>query len=223
MKERVLTKKGKNKVILVAPHGYEDKHTGTLVEVAANNLDCYAIINYGFLKSDYVDVENDLANCSLINHINQPVVYEEFLKPIIKIRDKFSQRSIKKRNCQEAEILIIYICGCEPHETDASMIIGYGLGTHKNSITCSSQKRNAFLSYSREIYKKYSWGEVHEGNNQFAGRNANHINQYFVKHNNDMNVDSLLIHFPGLSESLAVSTGIMLSVALDKMINRFYV
>lgn len=223
MRERVLITKGKRKVILVAPHGAEDKNTGVLVEKAAKSLNCHAVINYGFTKSDYVDVENDLADCSSINHIKQPVIYDEFLKPIIKIKDKIHQSAILKNDWKESEVLVFYINSCEeiPSIPFITMIVGYGIGTNKDSITCNSQKRNMFIAKSRKIFGDFGLGEIYEGKNRFSGRNTNHINQYFVKHQNDISVDSLLITFPIdviNSENKSIAIGILLAHAIEETI-----
>ena len=84
MKERVGIIIGKNPVILVAPHGADDTNTDIITERVAKKADCYAVINRGFERADFVDVIKDKADCNKIDHCKQEVVYEEFLKPIIK-------------------------------------------------------------------------------------------------------------------------------------------
>lgn len=63
MKLRVSTITGTIPIILVAPHGPDDKNTDIIVENTAKLLGSYAVINKGFERSDVVDVSNDEADC----------------------------------------------------------------------------------------------------------------------------------------------------------------
>ncbi len=94
MRERVTVIYGKKPFLLVAPHGADgdDINTAIIAEETALALGCNAVINRGFERSDNVDVDDDQANCNRVDHIIQPVVYDEFLKPIIKIKDKLNSK-----------------------------------------------------------------------------------------------------------------------------------
>jgi len=55
---RVTVEYGSKPYILIAPHGYQgdDFNTALICERTASVLDCYSIINYGWKKTNHVDV-----------------------------------------------------------------------------------------------------------------------------------------------------------------------
>ena len=218
MKERVSTIIGKTPIILVAPHGPDDTNTDILTERVANQLNCFAVINRGFERADCVDVINDKADCNRIDHAKKEIVFEEFFKPILKFKDRLTQNSIKmmvpssflpinsKRSKPDpATIFYIHGCGNIVHkETQqlVSLIVGYGLGTKKDSITCDLWRKNLFVDlYDKTIADRNltsNYGKVFEGRGggRYAGRDSNNLNQYFRKHDPDRNIHSLQLEFP---------------------------
>lgn len=230
MNERVSVIKGKIPVILVCPHGHDDTNTAIITETAANILKCHAVINHGFEKSDFVDVTKDLANCNRVDHAKQPVVFEEFLRPIIKTKDKLWQKwyktPIDRLNPVEHCCTIFYIHGCGDHiHKDAgfevSMVIGCGIGEKKHSMTCTEWRINCFI----ECFTKTAFGNgkicVGQGGSSYAGRDSNNMNQYFRKHATDPNVDSLQLEFPFSSrktKTLAALTGATLGASIGELL-----
>lgn len=219
MRERVSTIIGKNPVILVAPHGADDINTDIIVEESAKLLNCFAVINRGFERSLDVDEENDKADCNKINHCKSDVVFDEFLKPILKFKDKIAQGS-SKFNIQNNStqhfpnfpnltygkygsfnpVHIFYIHGCgnaihKKANENVGLIIGYGLGTKKDSLTCDIWRKNLFVELYRHYLKN---ADVFEGRGggKYAGRDSNNMNQYFRKHDFDIKVQSMQIEFP---------------------------
>jgi len=210
MRERVYTRHGKHNVIIVSPHGGDDTHTATIAKKAAETVDCWAVINQGFERNKTVDIDNDQADCNRIDHITQPIVFDEFLKPIVSFRDR-----IRKKICQTpsfegagwfssnsivGRILILYIHGAgnvvhkmanEPVE----VVVGYGLGNKKDSLTCDIWRKNCLVDAYRNIVDD---GEVFEasGGSRYAGRAANNLNQYFRKHDNDQFVETMQLEYP---------------------------
>ena len=237
MRERVSVIQGKRPVILVAPHGADDTNTAVIAEQAAKQLDCYAVINRGFERSDTVDVDNDKANCNRIDHAKQEVVYDEFLRPILRIKDKLIQKWYKSNpwytgNPQDPVACVVFhVHGCgdlihkEANEP-VELVVGYGLGHKKDNLSCELWRKNCFV----DIYRHYaqgchSWvnGEVYEGKGggKYAGRDSNNMNQYFRKHLNEPFVDSLQLEFPYSSrntESRAVITAMLLSTVIQDML-----
>lgn len=206
MQERVSVIRGKQPVILVAPHGCDDTNTDIIAEVAANTIDCHAVINRGFERDDNVDVMRDKANCNRCDHVKQPVVYEEFLQPIEKIVNKFNQKYSKINpwwdrlaSMDDMTTLILYIHGCgnDIHKianTTVEVIVGYGLGNKEHSITCEDWRKELFLDFCRaNTNESVCCGK---GGGKFAGRDSNNMNQYFRKHSKNPHVESLQLEFP---------------------------
>jgi hypothetical protein len=231
MRERVSTIIGKKPVILVAPHGSDDTNTALLTEAAAKKLDCFAVINQGFERAEYVDVEKDIADCNKINHCKEEVVFDEFLKPIIKFKEKLIQRIFKShitklQNMQDFSVTdslhIFYVHGCgdivhkEANES-VGVIIGYGLGNKKDSLTCDLWRKNLFV----DLWNKYTdAGCAFQGKcgGKYAGRDSNNLNQYFRKHEIDLNVQSMQLEFPfskRKTEEDAKRTGKCLALCLE--------
>lgn len=210
MRERVSVINGNVPILLVAPHGSDDINTDLLTEKTANMLDCYAVINRGFDRSDIVDVNNDKADCNRIDHITKDVVRDEFLNPILKIKNRlvpsvFSNYSsmglgLAPKFGKQDTLLIFYIHGVGDriHNTaneSVDVIVGYGLGNKKDSLTCKKWRKNLLI----DVWRKESLsGEVYEGKGggRYAGRNANNLNQYFRKHELNRSVDTMQLEIP---------------------------
>ena len=211
MKERVSLRIGKSPIILVSPHGCDDNNTDIVAEKAAEQLDCYAVINRGFDRSETVDVNNDKANCNRCDHIKEDVVYEEFLKPILKFKDKILKKiklpmgghggwgwNLPDVDSPKCLIFCLHGAGDKVHSTaneTVEVIVGYGLGTKKDSLTCELWRKNLLV----DLYRKYSNdGDIFEarGGSKYAGRSTNNLNQYFRKHDLNPWVDCMQLEFP---------------------------
>jgi hypothetical protein len=204
MKERVSTFVGKRPIIIVAPHGADDTNSDLIAEHACKFLDCFAVINRGFERSDDVDVDKDKADCNKINHCKSEVVFEEFLKPILKFKDKITQGNVqfsvqnKYLSKGLAHIFFIHGCGDIVHKEaneEVGVILGYGLGTKKDSLTCDIWRKNLFVDVYRNLSRG---GDVFEGRGggRYAGRDSNNLNQYFRKHDLDTCVQAMQLEFP---------------------------
>lgn len=232
MRERVSVIHGKKPVILVCPHGSDDTNTAIITEVAAEHIDCYAVINRGFERSELVDVNKDKANCNRIDHCKEEVVYDEFFKPILKFKDKIYQKATKGTSWwndidpESHPIYIFHIHGCGNHVhkqagEPVGVIVGYGLGSKKNSLTCTAWRKDCFIDMYRNSSQN---GDAFEGagGGNYAGRDANNMNQYFRKHDHDEFVQSMQLEFP-FSEretpSQAAITGLTLATAILDLIS----
>lgn len=226
MRERVSTIIGKNPVILVAPHGADDTNTALLTEIASQKIDCYAVINRGFERADYVDVNKDIADCNRINHCKEEVVFDEFLKPIIKFQNKILQKSLQINNLHRmlninnqlnkekylssypVHIFHIHGCGDSVHKIAnerVGVIIGYGSGLKKDSHTCETWRKNLFVDLWRKNSRS---GDAFEGKGggKYAGRDSNNLNQYFRKHEVVWEVQSMQLEFPYSSRNTPEET-----------------
>lgn len=83
-KERVSVHEGIVPVIVVAPHGYDDAHTGIIAMTIAKRLNCFAVVNNGWQRADEADWGNDKANCNKVSHCREDVVYDEFYLPLLR-------------------------------------------------------------------------------------------------------------------------------------------
>lgn len=205
MKSRIEVIRGSHPIVFVVPHGPDDINTAAIGAHLANKWDCNAVINHGFRRADFVDVENDLADCNRIDHIkSDEVVEEEFLKPIMKIRNKFIPYGYAAFNSMnDHAVTLFHIHGCGNHIQKRaltgypiSFILGYGLGVKKHSYSTLLWKKN-FIRNNWN-HSKVSYGYAYEGvgNGDYAGRSTNNLNQYFRKHENDLGVDSMQIEIP---------------------------
>lgn len=204
MRERVYLQYGKNPIIFVAPHGADDTHTISIAKEAANITDGFAVINQGFERSDQVDSDEDQANCNRVDHLQDPVVHSEFLKPLLKFQEMARKKIVGTNDfwggnvSKRVMIYHIHGAGNSVHSQAGErveVIVGYGLGKKKDSLTCTPWRVALFVEGYRRVADQ---GEVFEagGGSPYAGRSSNNLNQYFRKHYNDALTDSLQLEFP---------------------------
>lgn len=196
MRERVNVIMGKNPTLIIVPHGTDDKNTATIGKEITQSLDAFAVINQGFDRNKFVDVDNDKADCNSIEHCKSDVVYEEFLKPIIKIKNIISRFFLK--NKKSIDIFHIHGCGDKIHSIaneNVGLILGYGLGLKKDSLTCDIWRKDLFIHLYRQIKMG---GDIFEGKGggKYAGRSSDNLNQYFRKHDLDNSVQSMQLEIP---------------------------
>ncbi len=205
--ERVSTIIGNVPVILVAPHGPDDTLTATITEGAAKSTGAYAVINRGFERSKIVNTVKDKADCNKISHCNDPVVYDEFLKPILGFVNRIQQVPTNK---SVPNVYIFYIHGCsdavhavakQTASKEVSVILGYGLGIKKDSLTMDSWLRCCFAEAYRNAIKQFHQGpptDVFDGQagGSYTGRDSDNLNQYYRKHDPNPDVQTLQLEIP---------------------------
>lgn len=229
MKERVETFNGKHSVIIVAPHGYDDKNTGIIADTAIDFGQFYGVINHGFRKSDFVDAENDLANCNRIDHLLEDVVQHEFLRPLEKrvktIQRRKSLHFLSGNNAHPTSIMIFYIHGCSNNvskkvNSNVHCVIGWGQGKNENhSNTCTKWRKDCFAEKLYDISRK-TICEAGPGSD-YAGRSLNNLNQYFKSHTRNGNIETMQLEYPyseRYTKAKAKSTGFMLSEAIHDLL-----
>lgn len=187
--QRVQTISGKTPIILVAPHGYkaDDENTALLTELMAKNMNCYAVINWGFERAENADQVNDKADCNNVYHCTKPVIKDEFLDPIIRYKNRILMT--------ESEVFIFYIHGMgNKHRVIAKdpkldMVIGYGAGS-PNSFSCEVWQKNLLL----HLLKKNGFC-AYEGKagGVMSGWARSNLNQYFRKWEPETEVNSMQI------------------------------
>lgn len=207
---------GKAPVLFVCPYGQEESHTGTVAETAARCLGGNAVVNYGFLRADSVDVANDRADCNRVDHVRQDVVREEFLRPVQRTVSRLCDKFEGAAAC--AHVFVVRGCHDAPVSVGArvDVILGYGLGAKKHSLTCYDWRKSLFV----DLWRHHNGGHcyVGRGDGPFAGRDANTLNQYYRKHSLQYSVQSMQLTFPGCLRSssvAALSTGNQLALVVE--------
>ncbi len=214
--ERVSIVEGKRPIIFVAPHGADDTHTDIIADSAANNLDCYAVINRGWERTDSPDSLRDKADCNNIVHCHEDVIYDEFLDPLFRFRNRLMRKGHKT-----IYMFIIHGIGRQARQIakneDLAIILGYGAG-NPASYTCPEWFRNLFA------FNFQGFGEVYLGSSggPYAGWWKNNLNQVFRgKWYMDPNVISMQLEFVQQlrhSKGAADMTGEMLAQAVHDTI-----
>lgn len=198
MQERVLQIPGKEPLLVVAPHGADDHGTAEIATMFAKLANAYAVINQGFERSPAVDTARDLADCNRVDHVKQPVVFDEFLEPIERFANKILIRYVKGNKSRYPFVIYIHGAGDIVHKnlgSEVAAIVGYGLGVKQDSLTMDLDKVNRFMMCLQTFVR----GAVCDGGagGRYAGRSSNNMNQYFVKHGDPFSrLDCLQIEIP---------------------------
>jgi hypothetical protein len=93
--ERVALVEGDSPVLILAPHGPDDKNTDLIAERVAVESGSFAVINRGWNRFSSVDFMKDLANCNDVRHLHSDVVKEEFLEPILRFKNRIRKKTNK--------------------------------------------------------------------------------------------------------------------------------
>lgn len=193
MAERVGVREGGIPIVCVAPHGLDDLHTDIIVEEISESLDCYAVINYGWKRSDAVDAQNDKANCNSISHCYEPVVKDEFLDPLLRYAHRSRRIAQSQVGVFLSSPLMITIHGVGKSFPTSlgkfpDMILGYGAGKPtRPSIQMWKKEALAYMILDKGV-------NVFEGRagGLFTAWGKDNINQLFNQ------------KYPGLSESIQI-------------------
>jgi hypothetical protein len=219
--ERVSVVEGDRDVpaIIIAPHGAEgdDDYTAPLAETIANEVGCYAVINWGWERADKVDYFNDKANCNNIVHLQEDVVKDEFLDPIERYVNRIYQDS------PEVFIYIMHGMGDDArkkaNDPGLDLVIGYGEGQKKSSLSCDPWREQSFAY----ICHKSGFGVHHgKGGGSFAGNARNNLNQLYRKWQPTPSVHSMqieVIRDMRLDEDTARFTGEQLAMCVEDHID----
>jgi hypothetical protein len=170
--ERVEIRDGKFPVIVIAPHGPDDTNTAIIARTIAKTINCYAIINNGWLRADKYNYDKEHANCNNMKHCHEDVVADEFLTPIL----RFKNRIKKSHPC--AHIFTIHGIGSDARKADANlaMVVGWGAGSPP-SYTCEAWMKN-LLIYNIENQGIWHCYEGKPGG-KYSGWANNNLNQIF--------------------------------------------
>jgi hypothetical protein len=228
--ERVSIRRGRNNIIVVAPHGPDDYLTAEMASHLAHSLDTYMVVNNGFKKSLNPDSSNDIGDCNRIDHFEKDfVMHGEFLEPLLRYKKIITNK--------DEQCFILYIHGfgqqtIKSMGKNVDLIIGYGLGSVKNSLTCEKWRKD-ILQYNLELRDDWveeatihvpgmgsfkndmdrKWDIYIAGKRSaYAARNLNNLCQYFspLSNNYARNVHALQLEFaPHLRKNLATAIDAM--------------
>jgi N-formylglutamate amidohydrolase len=185
--ERISIIEGKKPILFIAPHGRtgDDYNTSVIAEEAAKAINAYAVINRGWIKSNNYDYSREHADCNNTYHLQQDVIYDEFLMPIKRYINR-----IKKRY-PAAYMITIHGCTNEvkkiANNPDLSMIVGYGIGT-PISLTCQEWMKDLFCYQAAQ----FGW-TVYEGGpgGPYSAWARQNLCQYYRKWEADLNVHAM--------------------------------
>lgn len=198
-RERVSVIQGKkdSNVMVIAPHGPDDQYTIEMTEAFAKLLQCHAIINRGFKRTNKIDTINSKANCNNTDHcIHEPVVYEEFTKPIIKFTQDHKKRQLGKFNTtiDVTHCYLFYIHGMN-HKTGYDIVLGYGKGLKSNRYTISPWRVQLF--YDAMEFEGYKCA-LGKAGGMYSARSRENMTQLFRIDNwASTYVESMQIEFSG--------------------------
>lgn len=177
---------GEIPVLVVAPHGPDDKNTDLIAERVALESGAFAVINKGWNRSSSVDFARDFANCNDVRHIHSDVVKEEFLEPILRFKNR-----IRKKYDDSVFVLILHGCAdtvrIDANDQNLDIVLGWGAG-YPPSNSCPRRFKDAFAYYL--INEGFG---VYEGapGGRYSGRSRNNLNQLFVRWYTDDYVSSI--------------------------------
>lgn len=213
--ERVELIEGSTPVVIVAPHGPDDKNTDLLAEKLASEFGAFAVINRGWVKSSLVDPFRDMANCNNVRHLHADVVREEFLEPVMRFKNR-----IRRKYDEDAFILILHGCSdrvrIEAKDSDLEIILGFGDGFNP-SYSCDIRFKDAFLyNLTNEGFGVYEGAK----GGKYSGHGRNNLNQLFARWYPDPYVNSIqleIVHELRTDEELFQLTLEGLLSAVDSM------
>lgn len=196
--ERVSIIRGDLPILVIAPHGHDDSNTDYLAEQIAKELNCYAVINRGWMRAPEVDYWNDLANCNDVRHCHEDVVKEEFLDPILRFANRI------EKDYGFGAVFNIHGMSNEVKKIakNLDIVVGYGAGKPP-SYSCDPRLKDAFIYLLEESGLGAYEGA---GGGQYAGRAKNNLNQLFRRWYPQQRIQSLQVEIVGeLRADLEVS------------------
>ncbi len=177
MSERVRTYRGSIPAIIVVPHGYDDPNTPAIAEGIIETIDAYAVINKGWERADVHNYYEDKANCNNLNHIQEDVVKQEFLEPIL----NYANNILDKLNRTPFMFIIHGVSNSVRQKAaeDLDIIIGYGEGKPP-SYTCPIDYKDLFLNLLHRAGLNPYQGKA---GGKYSGRRKTNLNQLFRRVN----------------------------------------
>lgn len=183
---RVTIREGNTPVLIIAPHGANDKNTDYIAEYMAERFDFYSVINWGWEKASIVDCFKDKGDCNNLEHCHEDVLYDEFLSPILRYKARILQRH---RRCYQ---FILHGVGDDirkkAKDPTLDLLVGCGDMSENQTHTCPMWFRDVF------IYLAESSGmQTYHAKTNYSGKRKNNLNQIWKRWYPDANVYSLQV------------------------------
>jgi hypothetical protein len=194
MEQRVSIIEGKTPIILIATNGLSDKNTDLLTEMVATKANCFAVINWGWERCIHFNFSKEQADCNNLYHIfadKQGVIYDEFLEPILRFKNRIAK--------QFGSVFQFILQGVAGNNLPKFVDIVAGDGAKNRS--CDEWARNLFIHLASQ-----------EGINAFLSKNETslqggskkNLNQLFTQWYPDDCVQSMQLEIVrGLRETHA--------------------
>lgn len=158
-------------ILIIVPNGHDDPNTSIIGETIIKELNCYGVINYGWERDKVFNYENDKANCNNTDHIQNVVIKDEFLEPILKFTNNIA-------NLAHPNVFIIHGVSDRiinnNHELD--FIIGYGAGNPER-LSCPLWFKNEFMN---QLKKRYFIPYQGKAGGNYSGWEEKNLNQLFT-------------------------------------------
>jgi len=209
---RVEWSRGKNNLLLIAPHGHkqDDTHTDVIIRTMANQLNCSYVLNFGWRRNKNFDAKNNYANCNDIRHVQRKEVCD-FYDPIVSIINK------TKNQFGECQILFIHGMGNGIRSTIPTIdaVIGYGDGTPPRHI-CDAWRKDLLI----DMICNQGW-DCYEGGpgGKFSAHDKNNLAQALCNKQDVHGIQIEIIEDRRYTEKMSEQTAKRLSVAVQDYID----
>lgn len=232
---KIETIPGKNRVLLIAPHGFmgngspgyeaDDERAGELARKMAHEFKFYAVINEKYKrveKLEQADKSKGLINCGRIDQVE--LIADEFLVPILNSKEQILAK--------HGDPLVVFIHGIDDYNMqtyikdfganpEIAILIGYGQNNGQEGRTATPELVEAFKkSLSENGYPRMVALEA-DPLSEYCGGDENNLSQLFRhKDYTDTRVHSLQLEIKkSFRERGSVEeTGQAIGTALLKLI-----
>ncbi len=181
---------GKNRILLIAPHGFngdktnglkaDDENTGILTKEIAGRLNCYAIINEVYKKPEKeADPANKRINLNRRDQVEKHLK-KEFLQPL----KNFTQSIIKNHG----SALVFWIHGIKDENITSKVVdgdidnthvvLGIGQGNSNDHITAKKKTVDDLIRVLWDNGVKRIEAALAKEKSKYCGAHENIMNQY---------------------------------------------
>lgn len=173
MSHRVSVYQGKNPIIILAPHGPEERQINLIAQTAINRCNGFGIINHGWKKAQNANWRYDEADCNNITHLQQDVIKDEFLGPLLGYKSRILRKwtSAYVFNLRGSSGRMRHLAG----DQALDILLGFGDG-FPPSYTCETWRKNLMLYLlKRQGLTTYAA----KSGSLFSGRDTTCLTQVF--------------------------------------------
>ena len=229
---------GENNILLVAPHGHkdDDKNTGKLTRLFAEDNGCYAIINETYRKPEVADDDESANKDTKRINLNRIVqvekhLKEEFFEQLVRCKDEIVQKKY-------GNPLIFWIHGAEKESIEndiqgkagvksdkIKVLVGYGQKKDNDRLTAEPETAARLIDAltQNELNAVAANPNTPKGTRSFCGHDSNNMNQLFTTGENmDPGVQSFQLEFRKLgcrdTKENIKETARMLSLAISALV-----